>query len=959
MEQPSLKLSLVGTLGALVILFLGLFFLHLDITLLLFLDMIYVAMIARIHGIQVAELIDGMSTGCAQALTGLLFFPLIGALIGIWIQCGTIPALLYHGLNILNPSYFLVTAFLLCSLVSLIIGTSWGTVGTLGIVIMGVAEGGSIDLPAGLIVGSIVSGAWFGDKMSPISDSTLLTTTVTEVDVYRHIQVMSYTTLPSYLLTAVVFGVLNRVLASGAEMDGAVLLQMQSALAEQYHLSVASFLPPILLMLLCLLRIHVFVALLSGIGAGVVCSMLTQGSTFPAAMTALMSGGQAETGVSALDTLLSQGGIDAMINGFYLCLLAVCLGGALQRAGFLSSIIRHCRHHLKSDFSLILSTMITCVLGNCVFADNYLSMVLNGNIYRPLYQEHRLSMTMLSRTIEESSTLSAPLIPWTAAGVFISETLGVPVSTYAPFVILNLLTPVVSLCMSRFGVGVVTRYAEEHPRPKWYRRYKIKNNLRSKLLIVFLAIGVVPTVVLSLLFYSMQGREVVRQSRAQLERSAARGVSFLQGGLTAAAEGGETPEEVLDALRRLPYVEQAGTEPDDGCISLDTGRGTVFLKLDRDYLQQIFYEDETQGTVYVIDSSQDSGQLELLEFRARQDRMLLAEAELTPECSLVLTENAGLLVEGFGVSRAGVVRLAMVLAILAVCSACVISYNMSKGIRALAENMRKIQSGDFETASELDVGDDEIGMLNRTFSQMKMELDKLVNKTLRLKISERDAKLKALQSQISPHFLYNALDSINWDLVEKGEYEISEILLALSDMLHYSLDQFNGQVFLSTEFLQAENYLKIQKNRFDDRFDYELVCPGEVEKQMVPKMLLQPLVENAVSHGLEDREHGLVRVTACLRDGMVQITVEDNGCGMDRGLLEELRARLGKTEYAGEQGEHIGLVNVSHRLRYMYGDRAHLLLESEVDAYTRVTVEIPADGEEMLEEDHEDFDRGR
>ncbi|RHR08058.1 HAMP domain-containing protein [Pseudoflavonifractor sp. AF19-9AC] len=958
MGQPSLKLSLVGTLGALVILFLGLFVLHLEITLLLFLDMIYVAMIARIHGIKVAELVDGMSSGCAQALTGLLFFPLIGALIGSWIHCGTIPVLLYHGLNILNPRYFLVTAFLLCSLVSLIIGTSWGTVGTLGIVIVGVAEGGSIDLPAGLIVGSIVSGAWFGDKMSPISDSTLLTTTVTEVDVYRHVQVMAYTTLPSYLLTVVVFGVLNRVLASGAEMDGAILLRMQTALAGQYNLSFLAILPPILLMALCLLRVHVFVALLSGIGAGVVCSVLTQHSTISAAMTALMSGGQGETGVDALDTLLSQGGIDAMINGFYLCLLAVCLGGALQRAGFFSSIIRHCRHYLKSDFSLLLATMVTSVLGNCVFADNYLSMVLNGNVYRPLYQEHRLSLAMLSRTIEEGSTLSAPLIPWTAAGVFISETLGVPVSAYAPFVVLNLLTPVVSLTMSRFGVGVVTQYAQEHPRPRWYRRYKIKNNLRSKLLLVFLTIGVVPTVVLSLLFYSIQGREAARQAQAQLDRGAQRTVALVQSGLEAAGEGSESREEALAALRRLPYVETAETEAGEERFPLETQWGTVFLTLDRAYLQQMLYGEEERGAVYVVCTDQ-GGTDALQEELGQSGDTLSARAELTPQCTLVLTEDARFLRENQGVSGTVVVRLAMVLAILAVCSACLISYNMSRGIRALADNMRKIQSGDFETASDLDVGDDEIGMLNRTFSQMKLELDKLVNRTLRLKLSERDAKLKALQSQISPHFLYNALDSINWDLVEKGEYEISEILLSLSDMLHYSLDQFSGQVFLAMEFEQAENYLKIQKHRFGDRFDYEISCPEDVEREMAPKMLLQPLVENAVSHGLEDREHGLVRVTACRREGTVQITVEDNGCGMDEELLAQLRDRLARKEYAGEQGEHIGLVNVSHRLRYMYGDRARLLLESQVNAYTRVTVELPLETERMEEETDEHSDCGR
>ncbi len=820
MRQPSLKLSLAGALGAIVILFLGLFLLHQEITLLLFLDMVYVATIAKIDGLRVSDLVEGMSTGCAQALTGLLFFPLVGALMGIWIHCGTIPTLLYHGLNLLHPRYFLISSFLLCSLVALIIGTSWGTVGTIGIVIIGVAESSGVDLPIGLVVGSIVSGAWFGDKMSPISDSTLLTTTVTGVKVYPHIRAMAYTTLPSYALTFLVFGVLNRILSRGTNLDKEILQQMRAGLSSQYELSFLTFLPPLILMLLCFLQVHVFVALLSGIGTGVVCSVLVQHNTFPSAMNALMSGGDTRTGLSVLDDLLSWGGIDAMVRGFYLCLLAVCLGGALQRTGFLSCIISHSARYLRSDFALILSTMFTCTLGNCIFSDNYLSIVLNGDVYQPLYQKNGLSLTMLSRTIEESATLSAPLIPWTAAGVFISETLGVSVREYAPFVILNLLTPVVSLCMCRLKVGLITGEQEEHPQPKWYRRYRIRNNLRNKLLLSFLFISIVPTTVLSLLFLSIQA------DMAQ-------------------------------------YVQT-----------------------------------------------------------------------------------------GLNLNGLTVLRLAIIMVIVSVCLACTISNRMSCGIRTLAEEMKTLQAGNFRPSPPPDTGDDEIGMLNHTFRQMKTELDKLVNNTLRLQISERDARLKALQAQISPHFLYNALDSINWELIQKEEYEISEILLALSDMLRYSLDQYTGQVSLATELLQAENYLKIQKNRFVDRFSYVLSCPKDLEEQQVPKMILQPIVENAISHGLENRENGLVQISVERAGETIRIAVEDNGCGISEQQLAELRSHLTREEYSGEQGDHIGLVNVGHRLRYIYGACTQLILESSEGIYTRVIVAVPAD----LEEEHEDID---
>ena len=164
-------------------------------------------------------------------------------------------------------------------------------------------------------------------------------------------------------------------------------------------------------------------------------------------------------------------------------------------------------------------------------------------------------------------------------------------------------------------------------------------------------------------------------------------------------------------------------------------------------------------------------------------------------------------------------------------------------------------------------------------------------------------------------------------------------------MLHYSLDQYSSQVYLSLEFLQAENYLKIQKNRFVDRFDYALDCPKELEEQLVPRMLLQPIVENAFSHGLEDQEHGMVRIFAERDGNWVRIVVEDSGRGIPAEQLAHLRLRLSQKEYAGEQGTHIGLVNVNQRLRYICGDEARLLLESREGEYTRVIVEIPADSE--------------
>ncbi len=457
MKSPSLKLSLIGVLGILIILLTGIIVFKIDIIILLILSIIFIAIVAHFNGMHIGDIIDGMKEGCSQAFVGLLFFLLIGAIIGIWIQAGTVPALVYYGLKILNPKYFLISSFFICSIVSSVVGTSWGTIGTVGIAIIGVATGSGLNIPLGVVAGSIVSGAWFGDKMSPISDSTVLTATASHADVYSHIKAMCYTTIPSYLLTLVVFAIMNHFYSTGSTLNYQTISPIQELLEQQYHIGMSVFIPALLLVVLCILKVDAILSLLCVIGAGVVCSIVVQGNSLTNAFDAIMNGVHVQTALPSVNTLLNRGGINSMMSTFLLGFMALCLGGVLQKTGFLHVIISKITTRLKSTFSLVLTTMLTCVLGNAVFGDTYLTIVLNANMYSSIYEERGLDSSMLSRTIEEAATMSTPLIPWTAASAFIIGALGVSTLEYAGFAVLNIINPLLSLCFTALGIAIVKK----------------------------------------------------------------------------------------------------------------------------------------------------------------------------------------------------------------------------------------------------------------------------------------------------------------------------------------------------------------------------------------------------------------------------------------------------------------------------------------------------------------------
>ena len=453
-KEPSLLVSSIAIIGILVILMIGIVVLKININVILFMSLIYISAVANIAGFSIDTVLEGMKESVYKAFIGLLFFLLIGAIIGIWIQCGTVPTLVYYGLNILTPKFFLTTSLIICSIVSFATGTSWGTVATVGIAIMGVGIGGGFNIPLPLVAGSIVSGAWFGDKMSPISDTSVIASMSVDTDIYDHLKVMWYTTLPSYIITIIIYTLLGLKYSSSV-FDIAEVIQIQGVLTNNFNINFIMFIPMLVVLVLSILRFPAVQTLVIGIVSGVLISIFCQGNGITETLASINNGYTNATGVEVVDKLIIRGGINSMMPTFCLGFLALCLGGAIEKIGFLRVIIEKILWKLKTVFSLVLLTMASCILGNIVFGDVYLTIILNGGLYKDAYDKFGLHRSMLSRTIVEATTMSIPLIPWSVAGAFVAGTLGIATVDYFKFTFLNIINPILSLILTSFGVFVI------------------------------------------------------------------------------------------------------------------------------------------------------------------------------------------------------------------------------------------------------------------------------------------------------------------------------------------------------------------------------------------------------------------------------------------------------------------------------------------------------------------------
>jgi NhaC family Na+:H+ antiporter len=431
----------------------GLFGLGISLHTLMFLCLLWVGLNAFSLGyryIQIRELMTGALT---RAMPAIYIFILIGMVISSFMHSGTIATLIYFGLSWLSPSLFLAVGLLLCAVMSVATGTSWGTVGTLGVVFIGI--GSAMNIPLPLVAGMIVCGATFGDKMSPISDTTNLAAMSAGTDLYRHIYSMLFTTTPTFILTFLIFLVIG--LNYGEQnLDMTEVTSIQLALVNHYSLMpLITLLPLILLAVLSIRKVPAEVTMSCSIMLAVLIAIVYQGESPISVLNALWENTPEATGIANLDALLGRGGISSMSWTLLLALMAIALGGILHGAGFLTSLLAGIIKRVQRTATLIATTIMSGFLGNIAMGEAYISIILSCQLFKPKYEQQNLEAAILSRSVEEGATMTTGLIPWTTAGAFYTATLGVDVLDYAPYAFFNYLNAIIAVAMAAFGVGLL------------------------------------------------------------------------------------------------------------------------------------------------------------------------------------------------------------------------------------------------------------------------------------------------------------------------------------------------------------------------------------------------------------------------------------------------------------------------------------------------------------------------
>lgn len=460
-RSPSFLQSLICFSVIIITIAGGLFGLGISLHTLMFLCLLWVGLNAYYLGYGYLHIRELMNNALVRAMPAIYIFILIGMVISSFMHSGTIATLIYYGLSWLSPSLFLAVGLLLCALMSVATGTSWGTVGTLGVVFIGIGSTMSIPLP--LVAGMIVCGATFGDKMSPISDTTNLSAMSAGTDLYHHIYSMLFTTIPTFILTLLIFLVIG--LNYGEQnLQLATITSIQTALRDTYHLTpLVTLLPLILLAVLSIRKVPAEVTMSCSIVLAVLIAMFYQGESPIAVLNALWENSPGSTGIQSLDALLGRGGISSMSWTLLLALMAIALGGILHGAGFLSTLLAGIIKRVQRTATLVATTIISGFLGNLAMGEAYISIILNCQLFKPKYEQQKLDPAILSRSVEEGSTLTTGLIPWTTAGAFYTATLGVDVLDYAPYAFFNYLNGFVAVVMAALGIGLLKSQGKNVP----------------------------------------------------------------------------------------------------------------------------------------------------------------------------------------------------------------------------------------------------------------------------------------------------------------------------------------------------------------------------------------------------------------------------------------------------------------------------------------------------------------
>lgn len=411
-------------------------------------------LIGRYNGVQWEQMQQKILHTIHSALPSILILLLIGGLSGAWMISGVIPMMIYYGIDIMHPSYFLLATVILCSVVSIATGSSWSTIATIGVAVIGV--GNAFGLNPGLVAGAVISGAYFGDKMSPLSDTTNLAPAVAGSDLFTHIRYMLYTTGPSLILTLLIFGIIGLFhIGNNQEIHTGFIKQ---GIAETFYISPVLLFVPALLLFIIIKKIPPIPAMAAGIASGILFAFLFQPdllnrlisnldfhNKYQLLMQAVFGGMNLQTGVTEVDRLLSTGGMSGMLNTVWLILSALCFGGIMDACGFLKKVTETFLLFITNRTSLAGSTVLTCLFFNLTACDQYLAIVIPGKMLQKLYRDKGYRPEVLSRTLEDSATVTSVLVPWNSCGATHSRVLGVATAEYLPYCFFNLISPLMNI----------------------------------------------------------------------------------------------------------------------------------------------------------------------------------------------------------------------------------------------------------------------------------------------------------------------------------------------------------------------------------------------------------------------------------------------------------------------------------------------------------------------------------
>lgn len=395
--------------------------------------------------------------GIASATIILL---IIGALSGAWMLSGVVPTLIDYGMALINPRFFLATACIICILVSVMTGSSWTTIATIGIALMGIGQAqGYSD---GWIAGAIISGAYFGDKISPLSDTTVLAASVSHTPLFDHIRYMLYTTIPSIVITLIIFVVAG---ITGDVAESSQIDRISAVLNARFNITPWLLIVPIVTGVLIARRVPTLITLFASTVMAVIAAVVAQPDilaslghgdrpVFEGAMKMLTTETSISSGNALVDDLISTRGMSGMLNTVWLILCAMCFGGTMTASGMLRSITAMFARMMKSTFSLVSSTVCSGLFLNLTTADQYISIILTGNMFRNIYEREGYESRLLSRTTEDSVTVTSVLVPWNSCGMTQSTVLGVPTLTYLPYCFFNYLSPIMSMIVAAFSYKI-------------------------------------------------------------------------------------------------------------------------------------------------------------------------------------------------------------------------------------------------------------------------------------------------------------------------------------------------------------------------------------------------------------------------------------------------------------------------------------------------------------------------